>query len=64
MTIAERFVAQPTPVKRPLTGLCKTLAIALLVATPLGLQANVDESRTYEPVAPTIDQARANILIA
>ena len=64
MTIAERFVAQPTPVKRPLAGLCKTLAMALLVATPLGLQANVDESRTYEPVAPTIDQARANILIA
>jgi len=64
MTIAERVVAQPTSVRRPRIGLCKTLAMALLVATPLGLQAKVDESLTYEPVAPTIDQARANILIA
>ncbi len=31
---------------------------------PLGLQANVDTPAVYEPVAPTIDQARANILIA
>ncbi len=38
--------------------------MALLVATPFGLQAKVDDSLTYEPVAPTIDQARANILIA
>ncbi len=64
MTIAERFVPQRTPLKRTRIGLCKAMAMALLVATPLGLQAKVDESLTYEPVAPTIDQARANILIA
>ena len=40
------------------------MTMALLVATPFGLQAKVDDSLTYEPVAPTIDQARANILIA
>lgn len=64
MTIAERFVAQHTPARPTRIGLCKALTMALLVAAPWGLQAKVDESLTYEPVAPTIDQARANILIA
>lgn len=64
MTIAERFVAKHTPAKPTRTRLCKALTMALLVAVPWGLQAKVDESLTYEPVAPTIDQARANILIA
>lgn len=64
MTIAERFIAQHTPARPTRIGLCKALAMALLVAAPWGLQAKVDESLTYEPVAPTIDQARANILIA
>ncbi|WP_372980806.1 carboxy terminal-processing peptidase [Marinobacter sediminum] len=64
MTIAERFVAKHTPARPTRTRLCKALTMALLVAVPWGLQAKVDESLTYEPVAPTIDQARANILIA
>ncbi len=64
MTIAERFVAKHTPARPTQTRLCKALTMALLVAVPWGLQAKVDESLTYEPVAPTIDQARANILIA
>ena len=64
MTIAERFVAKHTPARPTRTRLCKAMTMALLVAVPWGLQAKVDESLTYEPVAPTIDQARANILIA
>ncbi|WP_286222381.1 carboxy terminal-processing peptidase [Marinobacter apostichopi] len=64
MTIAERFIAKHTPARPTRTRLCKALTMALLVAVPWGLQAKVDESLTYEPVAPTIDQARANILIA
>lgn len=64
MTIAERFVAKHTPDRPTRTRLCKAITMALLVAVPWGLQAKVDESLTYEPVAPTIDQARANILIA
>lgn len=64
MTIAERIVARHLPQQGFKTGLCKAMTMALLVATPFGLQAKVDDSLTYEPVAPTIDQARANILIA
>ncbi|MBW4936152.1 carboxy terminal-processing peptidase [Marinobacter sp. F4206] len=64
MTIAERIVAHRAPAKTARTGICKALTIALLVSTPLALQAKVDDSPVYEPVAPTIDQARANILIA
>ncbi len=64
MTIAERIVARHLPQHGFKTGLCKAMTMALLVATPFGLQAKVDDSLTYEPVAPTIDQARANILIA
>ncbi|WP_203301605.1 carboxy terminal-processing peptidase [Marinobacter sediminum] len=64
MTIAERFVAKHTPARPTQTRLCKALTMALLVAVPWGLQAKVDESLIYEPVSPTIDQARANILIA
>lgn len=40
------------------------MAVALLLSTPLGLHAKVETPAVYEPVAPTIDQARANILIA
>ncbi|MBW7472385.1 carboxy terminal-processing peptidase [Marinobacter sp. M216] len=64
MTIAERIVAPCAPSKYARTGFCKALTIALLVSTPLALNAKVDDSLVYEPVAPTIDQARANILIA
>jgi len=64
MTIAERFIAKHTPARPTRSRLCKALTMALLVSVPWGLQAKVDESLTYEPVAPTIDQARANILIA
>lgn len=64
MTIAERTVAHRAPAKGNWTGICKALTVALLVSTPLALNAKVDDASVYEPVAPTIDQARANILIA
>lgn len=45
-------------------GVCKAMTVALLLSAPLGLHANIETPDVYEPVAPTIDQARANILIA
>ncbi|GAA0850564.1 carboxy terminal-processing peptidase [Marinobacter szutsaonensis] len=64
MTIAENMMSRSRPFTGRGKGLCRALAIALLVSTPLGLQAKPDDTKVYEPVAPTIDQARANILIA
>ncbi|KEF31744.1 MAG: tail-specific protease [Gammaproteobacteria bacterium] len=57
MTIAERKMTRRI-------GLCRAMTAALLFSAPFGLQAKIDGSEVYEPVAPTIDQARANILIA
>nr|WP_245726068.1 carboxy terminal-processing peptidase [Marinobacter mobilis] len=37
---------------------------AALLASPLVLQASIEREAAYEPVTPTVDQARANILIA
>ena len=45
-------------------GVCKAMTVALLLSAPLGLHANVETPDVYEPVAPTIDLARAIILIA
>lgn len=65
MSIAEHFAGQ-----RPLfsaigkAGACSVLALALLLPGFPGPQAKVDVPDEYEPVSPTIDQARANILIA
>src|SRR5690606_36742417 len=62
MTIAENSMQ-----RRSLTSLTRkagavtALALGLLVS---GAYAKIDDSARYEPVAPTIDQARANILIA
>ncbi|MGC8121202.1 carboxy terminal-processing peptidase [Marinobacter sp. VGCF2001] len=42
-------------------GAVTALALGLLVS---GAYAKIDDSARYEPVTPTIDQARANILIA
>ncbi|WP_341581631.1 carboxy terminal-processing peptidase [Marinobacter metalliresistant] len=64
MTIAERIMARRSPAQNIRTGVCKAVTVALLLSTPLGLQAKVDSPSIYEPVAPTIEQARANILIA
>ncbi|HLV77189.1 MAG TPA: carboxy terminal-processing peptidase [Marinobacter sp.] len=45
-------------------GLCATLGLAFLVPGLSGLQAKLEDPGSFQPVAPTIDQARANILIA
>jgi len=50
--------------RRQITALFLTLALAFLLATASGLQARTVDVRAYQPVAPTIDQARASILIA
>ena len=64
MKIAERFNFRGEAA-RPgrLSMLGKAVAVALLVS-PIGLQASIDPDAAYEPVSPTVDQARANILIA
>ncbi|MFO7528145.1 MAG: carboxy terminal-processing peptidase [Marinobacter sp.] len=64
MTIAENMMSRRLPFTGRGKGLGRALAVALLVSTSLGLQAKTEDSTAYEPVAPTIDQARANILIA
>lgn len=64
MTIAEKTSARRAPIAAGRMGVCKALAVALLLSAPFGVQAKAVEPETYSPVAPTIDQARANILIA
>jgi carboxyl-terminal processing protease len=64
MSIVERSTTHGLPVNNARAGIWKALVVALLCSASLGLQAKIDNSITYEPVAPTIDQARANILIA
>ncbi|WP_088557624.1 carboxy terminal-processing peptidase [Marinobacter sp. es.042] len=64
MTIAERIMARHSSAGSVRFGVCKAMTVALLLSAPLGLHANVETPDVYEPVAPTIDQARANILIA
>ncbi|RBP69626.1 carboxy terminal-processing peptidase [Marinobacter nauticus] len=62
MTIAENSMQRPslTSLTRK-AGAVTALALGLLVS---GAYAKIDDSARYEQVAPTIDQARANILIA
>ncbi|WP_303292238.1 carboxy terminal-processing peptidase [Marinobacter sp. SS5-14b] len=65
MTIAEKAMTRnhrPALIKK--AGVCVALSLALLIPGLSGLQAKVEDSAEYQPVAPTIDQARANILIA
>lgn len=64
MTNAERMPARHFPFRERTLSACKVIGVALMLALPLGLQAKMDTPKVYEPVAPTIDQARANILIA
>ncbi|AKV97735.1 peptidase S41 [Marinobacter sp. CP1] len=64
MSIAERIMARRSSAGSVRFGVCKAMTVALLLSAPLGLHANVETPDVYEPVAPTIDQARANILIA
>jgi len=63
MTIAERIMTRCPSAGNGKNSL-RLLIVSLLFSVSAGLQANIAEPTTYKPVAPTIDQARANILIA
>ncbi|MBE0485882.1 carboxy terminal-processing peptidase [Marinobacter sp.] len=65
MTIVENFMqrhSQPSRIRK--VGACTALTLSLFMAGITGVQAKIDDAAVYKPVAPTIDQARANILIA
>lgn len=64
MTIAEKPSVRHASFKVGRMGVCKALTVALLLSAPFVVQAKTTEPEVYTPVAPTIDQARANILIA
>ncbi|MBZ0333363.1 carboxy terminal-processing peptidase [Marinobacter sp. AL4B] len=65
MTIAEKaFTRNPRSSFLKSAGLSAALGLALLVPGLSGLHAKMEEPASYQPVSPTIDQARANILIA
>lgn len=60
MSIVERLYSQRVARSTPLTA----LAFAVSLAVSFGAVASSESVQSYEPVAPTIEQARANILIA
>lgn len=65
MTIAEKLMnrrSRPSLIKK--AGVCSAVTLALLLPAFSGAQANTESPSVYEPVVPTVDQARANILIA
>ncbi len=63
MTIAEKIMTRCPSAGNGKNSL-RLLIVSLLFSVSAGLQANIAEPTSYQPVAPTIDQARANILIA
>lgn len=65
MTIAENRMQRRSQSSRARKiGACTALTLSLFMAGLTGVQAKIDDSAVYKPVAPSIDQARANILIA
>jgi carboxyl-terminal processing protease len=65
MTIAENVFPRRQAFSGSGKKLFRTLTVTLLLSTAFGAQAKLDEAnKVYKPVAPTIEQARANILIA
>ncbi|MFN2360056.1 MAG: PDZ domain-containing protein, partial [Marinobacter sp.] len=64
MSIAERFMNRYSKsVKGGKTGR-QAAILTLMLAFTLPASAKVDTDKVYEPVSPTVEQARANILIA
>jgi carboxyl-terminal processing protease len=63
MSISERIMTRYDQPDRPVSRLLRAVSIGLMLALPLQVAA-VSVDATYEPVSPTVDQARANILIA
>ncbi|MGM0952236.1 MAG: carboxy terminal-processing peptidase [Pseudomonadota bacterium] len=65
MTITEKLMNRRSrPLLSGKAGVCSALTLALLMPVFSGVQANVESPSVYEPVVPTVEQARANILIA
>ena len=60
MFIVERLFSQRVARSKPI----KALALAISLSVSFGAVANSESLQSYQPVEPTIDQARANILIA
>lgn len=60
MSIVERLFSQRVAHSTPI----KALAFAVSLSVSFGAVANSESLQSYQPVTPTIDQARANILIA
>ena len=60
MSIVERLCSQRVTRSKPLTA----LALAVSLSVSFGAVAGSESLQIYQPVAPTIEQARANILIA
>ncbi|MGO1232731.1 MAG: carboxy terminal-processing peptidase [Marinobacter sp.] len=65
MTITEKLMNRRSrPSLSGKAGACSAITLALLMPVFSGVQANVESPSVYEPVVPTVEQARANILIA
>jgi carboxyl-terminal processing protease len=60
MSIVERLRSQRVARSKP----AKALVLAISLSVSFAAAANSESLQSYQPVAPTIDQARANILIA
>jgi len=60
MSIVERLCSQRVARSKPV----RALALAISLSVSFGAVASSESFQSYQPVAPTIDQARANILIA
>ncbi|MFL1465184.1 carboxy terminal-processing peptidase [Marinobacter sp. HN1S83] len=60
MSIAQRLITRNMQA-RPLA---KGITLALMLAMPFSVSGAIDRDAQYEPVTPTVEQARANILIA
>ncbi|MCG2580095.1 MAG: carboxy terminal-processing peptidase [Marinobacter sp.] len=60
MNIAQRLITRNMQA-RPLV---KGITLALMLAMPFSVSGTVDRDAQYVPVTPTVEQARANILIA
>ncbi|WP_407070140.1 carboxy terminal-processing peptidase [Marinobacter sp.] len=64
MSIAERFVTRYSTTMGGVIPGRKTFALALTLALAVPVSAKLDTEKVYQPVSPTVEQARANILIA
>lgn len=65
MSIAERLNTRHSEPGYPIRQLLRTATIGLILAMSApAFAAKGSPDASYEPVAPTVDQARANILIA